>query len=117
MSGGIFDLSPYRIHEIRGCLEGYGNCSHDNQGIVQVIQWQVIMILRIFHCVQYFSKSMAAHFDIKVLPMVGFSYDLVLDGVRVVERYKVFNEMQKSRLSLSRFGNRFLLGREIIVQR
>ena len=37
MSGGILDLSLCHIREIRGCLDGYGNCSHDNQGIVQVI--------------------------------------------------------------------------------
>ena len=37
MSRGIFDLSLCRIREIRGCLDGYGNCSHDNQEIVQVI--------------------------------------------------------------------------------
>ena len=37
MSRGIFDLSLCRIREIRGCSDGYGNCSHDNQGIVQVI--------------------------------------------------------------------------------
>jgi len=34
---GYFDLSLCCIHEIRGCSSGYGNCSHDNQGIVQVI--------------------------------------------------------------------------------
>jgi len=49
--------------------------------------------------------------------MGDFPYDFVLVGVRVVERYKVFNEMWKSRLSLARFGNKFLLEREIIVQR
>jgi len=37
MSGGIFDLSLCRIHEIRRCSDGYGNYAHDNQGIVQVI--------------------------------------------------------------------------------
>jgi len=37
MSRGIFDLSLWCIREIRGCSDGYGNCSHDNQGIVQVI--------------------------------------------------------------------------------
>jgi len=34
---GIFDLSLCRIREIRGCSGGYGNCSHDNQEIAQVI--------------------------------------------------------------------------------
>jgi hypothetical protein len=57
MSGGILDLSLYRIREIRGCSDEYGNCSQDNQGIVQVISWQVIMILEIFHCAQYFKSS------------------------------------------------------------
>ena len=37
MSRGIFELSLFHIREIRGCSDGYGNCSHDNQGIVQVI--------------------------------------------------------------------------------
>jgi len=37
VSKGIFDLSLCRIREIRGCSDGYGNYSHDNQGIVQVI--------------------------------------------------------------------------------
>jgi len=34
---GRSDLSLCRIHEIRGCSGGYGNCSHDNQGIAQMI--------------------------------------------------------------------------------
>jgi len=34
VSKGIFDLSLCRIGEIRGCSGGYGNSSHDNQGIV-----------------------------------------------------------------------------------
>jgi len=34
---GKFDLSLRRIHEIRGYSGRYGNCSHSNQGIVQVI--------------------------------------------------------------------------------
>jgi len=37
VSRGISDLSLCRICEIRGCSGGYGNCSHGNQGIVQVI--------------------------------------------------------------------------------
>jgi len=37
MSGGIFDLFLCRIRKIRGCSDGYGNCSHGNQGIMQVI--------------------------------------------------------------------------------
>jgi len=94
MSGGIFDLSLRRIHEIWGCSDGYGNYSHDNQGIVQVIWWQVIMILRIFHCAQYFNKSLAACLNIKFLPMGGFHYDLVLIRVRVVDRYMVFTKMR-----------------------
>jgi len=37
LSKGISNLSLCCIREIRGCSGGYGNCSHDNQGIVQVI--------------------------------------------------------------------------------
>jgi len=37
MGKGKSDLSLRRIHEIRGYSGGYGNCSHGNQGIVQVI--------------------------------------------------------------------------------
>jgi len=37
MSGDTFDLSLHRIREIRGSSDGYGNCLHDNKGIVQVI--------------------------------------------------------------------------------
>jgi hypothetical protein len=36
---GILDLSLYRARVGR-----YGNCSHDNQGIVQMIWWQVIIL-------------------------------------------------------------------------
>ena len=42
---GISDLSLCRICEIRECAGGYGNCSHGNQGIVQVIWQQAVMIL------------------------------------------------------------------------
>jgi len=62
------------------------------------------MILKIFHCAQYFSKSSAMCFIVKVLPMGSFSYDLV----REVGRFVMFSEMRGSRLSLFGFGNRFL---------
>jgi len=75
------------------------------------------MILRIFHCAQYFNEPSAAYLDIKSLPMGSFPYDLALIGVWVVERCMVFTEMQKSRLGLSRFGNRFLLKKKITMQR
>jgi hypothetical protein len=71
---------------------------------VQVICWQVIMMLKIFHSAQYFSKSSAIRPNNKVLPMDGFSYVMV----RVAGRFEIFTEMQKSRLSLFEFGNRFL---------
>jgi len=108
MSGGIFDLSLCRIHEIQGCSDGYGNYLHDNQGIVQVICWQVIMNLKIFYCAKYFSKSSAMCLNNEVLPMGGFPYDLVLIRVRVVGRSVMFTEMRGLRLSLFGFGNRFL---------
>jgi len=75
------------------------------------------MILRIFHCAQYFNEPSAAYLDIKSLLMSGFPYDLALIGVRVVERCMVFTEMRKSRLGLSRFGNISLLKKKIIMQR
>jgi len=37
LSKGILDLSLYRMRKIRGCSDGYGNYSHNNQGIVQMI--------------------------------------------------------------------------------
>jgi len=37
MGWGKSDLSLCRIREIRGCSGGYGNYSHGNQGIAQVI--------------------------------------------------------------------------------
>ena len=36
-SRGILDLSLCRTHVGRSGSDGYGNCSHDNQGIVQMI--------------------------------------------------------------------------------
>ena len=50
MGMGKSDLSLCRIRKIRGCSGGYGNCSHDNQGIAQMIGRQAVMILKIFYC-------------------------------------------------------------------
>ena len=75
------------------------------------------MILRTFHCAQYFNEPSAAYLDIKSLPMGSFPYDLALIGIRVVERCVVFIKMRNLRLGLSRFGSRFLLKRKIIMQR
>jgi len=64
------------------------------------------MILKIFHCAQYFSKSSAIRPNSEVLPMDGFPYDLV----HVVGRFEVFTEMRGSRLRMFGFGNNFLPG-------
>ena len=48
------------------------------------------MILRIFHCAQYFNEPSAAYLDIKSLPMGGFPHDLALIGVQVVERCVIY---------------------------
>jgi hypothetical protein len=63
------------------------------------------MILKIFHCAQYFSKSSAIRPNSNLLPMGCFPYDLV----RVVGRFEIFTEMRGSRLRLFGFGNTFLL--------
>jgi len=66
------------------------------------------MILKIFHCAQYFNKSSAMRLDIVALLMGCSLYDLVLVGVRVVGGSVLFTRMRGSRLSLFGFGNRFL---------
>jgi len=48
MGKGKSDLSLHRIREIRGYSGRYGNCSHGNQGIVQVIWQEAVVIWRYF---------------------------------------------------------------------
>ena len=57
---GKFDLSLRRIREIREYLSGYGNYSHDNQGIAQVIWQEAVMILEIFHCARSPGRSIGS---------------------------------------------------------
>jgi hypothetical protein len=63
------------------------------------------MILKIFHCAQYFNKSSAIRPNTRVLPMDSFPFDLV----RVVRRFEIFTQTRRSRLRLFGFGNKFLL--------
>ena len=48
MGKGRYDLSLRRIREIRGYSGRYGNCSHGNQGIAQVICQEAVVIWRYF---------------------------------------------------------------------
>jgi len=48
MGKGKSDLSLRRIHEIRGYSGRYGNCSHGNHGIVQMIWQEAVVIWRYF---------------------------------------------------------------------
>ena len=48
MDKGKSDLSLRRIREIRGYSGRYGNCSHGNQGIAQVIWHEAVVIWRYF---------------------------------------------------------------------
>ena len=48
MGKGKSDLSLRRIREIRGYSGRYGNCSHGNQGIAQVIWQEAVIIQRYF---------------------------------------------------------------------
>jgi len=48
MGRGKSDLSLHRIREIRGYPGRYSNCSHSNQGIVQVIWQEAVIIQRYF---------------------------------------------------------------------
>ena len=86
MSRGIFDLFLCGIREIRGCAVGYGNCSHDNQEIVQAIRQQAVMILGdILLC----KISWSGHRQFiltEKLPMSGCLGDLV----REVERFEEY---------------------------
>ena len=48
MGKGKSDLSIRRIREIRGYSGRYGNCSHGNQGIVQAIWQEAVVVWRYF---------------------------------------------------------------------
>jgi len=74
MGKGKSDLSLRRIREIRGYLGGYGNCSHDNQGIVQAIWQEAVMIWR------YFTVR-----DFLVGPSAAFSNGNIADEANKVE--------------------------------
>jgi len=86
VSRGIFDLSLYRIRKIRGCSGGYGNCSHGNQGIVQVILQQAVMILKIFYCARSPGRLISSFSLTEILPMNVCLGDLV----RKDERFEVY---------------------------
>ena len=79
-------LISCRIREIRGYSSGYGNCSHSNQGIAQVIWQQVVIIWR------YFTVQ-----DLLVGPSAVLSNSNIADGrikwrnsVREVEEFEEY---------------------------
>jgi len=55
MGKGKSDLSLRRIREIRGYSGRYSNCSHGNQGIVQAI-WQEAVVI----CARFPGRSIGS---------------------------------------------------------